>query len=346
VRENLDDGLGAESQPNLRAAGARSRKADWGAAADGGSRSGAVRSGVVRHVVQRCAPPSDAPSGSLRGRRRLSVADRGGEQFSLKVSRYADEAAVLSAIDDRKIDGAFVAGPSGAKLIVVPAAGAAGAAALGTAFTAAAAALNQKLVVVSAHPLPPGDTSGGASFFVVMALIIGGYLSSTIGLAFGGRATKRGRLAALAIVAVLGALFTDTLAGHTGVWRNGAGAVPTCSLAGAWPASAGRSWHHRGTEHDLLRRQQDRHLADRPHRLPRRRSSSRDPHPSTTAAKRGGSRGRGIRRSDSHRRIDADHDRSGSLGRAASGSLSQGCATSTVETSLGCGQSGWPGTRD
>jgi hypothetical protein len=66
------------------------------------------------------------------------------------------------------------------------------------------------------------------SFFVVMALIVGGYLSSTIGLAFGGRATKRGRLAALAIVAVIGALLTDTLAGPL------LGAVPTSKFLVLW----------------------------------------------------------------------------------------------------------------
>ena len=55
-----------------------------------------------------------------------------GRQFSLKTTRYSSESAALTAIDQRKIDGAFVAGPAGAKLIVVPAAGAAGAAALST----------------------------------------------------------------------------------------------------------------------------------------------------------------------------------------------------------------------
>lgn len=102
----------------------------------------------------------------------------------------ADEAAVTSAIEERKIDGALVAGPAGATLIVVPAAGTAGASALGTAFSTAAAALRQKMAVVPAHPLPPGDASGAVSFFVVMALIVGGYLSSTIALAFGGQATR------------------------------------------------------------------------------------------------------------------------------------------------------------
>src|SRR6187401_335149 len=88
-----------------------------------------------------------------------------GKQFSLKTTRYASEADALSAIDQRKIDGALVAEPAGAKLIVVPAAGNAGASALGAVFTAAAASLNQKIAIVQAHPLPPGDASGAVSFF-------------------------------------------------------------------------------------------------------------------------------------------------------------------------------------
>jgi hypothetical protein len=151
-----------------------------------------------------------------------------GKQFSLKVTRYSSESGALKAIDRRTIDGALVAGPAGAKLIVVPAAGAAGANALVTAFSAAAAALHQKVVVVPAHPLPPGDAAGAASFFVVMALIIGGYLSSTIAMAFGGSATRHGRLATLAGAAVIGALLTDTFAGPV------IGAIPTSKFLVLW----------------------------------------------------------------------------------------------------------------
>jgi hypothetical protein len=46
-----------------------------------------------------------------------------------------------------------------------------------------------------------------------MALIVGGYLASTIGMVFGGSATRRGRLASLALASVLGALLTDVFAG-------------------------------------------------------------------------------------------------------------------------------------
>ena len=222
------ESLDGESQPGLQAVGARSRRLT-------GVPLLMVALGVVLFVQALFVtsyigalhhPKPHRVAFGVVGTSPLPTVV--GKQFSLKVTRYADEAAVLSAIDDRKIDGAFVAGPAGARLIVVPAAGAAGAAALGTAFTAAAAALKQPLVVVPAHPLPPGDAGGGVSFFVVMALIVGGYLSSTIGLAFGGRATRRGRLAALAIVAVLGALLTDTLAGPL------LGAVPTSKFLVLW----------------------------------------------------------------------------------------------------------------
>ena len=135
------------------------------------------------------------------------------KQFSLKTTHYASESAALTAIDQRTIDGAFVAGPEGATLIVAPAASPAGASALSAAFGPAAAAFGQKMEIVQVHPLPPGDAGGTVSFLVVMALIIGGYLSSTIAMAFGGRTSRGRRLASLAIAAVLGALLTDTLAG-------------------------------------------------------------------------------------------------------------------------------------
>jgi hypothetical protein len=151
-----------------------------------------------------------------------------GKQFSLNTTRYASEADALSAIDQRKIDGALIAGPAGAKLIVVPAAGNPGASALSAAFIAGAAALDQKLVIVQSHPLPSGDASGAVSFFVVMALIVGGYLSSTLAMAFGGGASRRRRLGSLAIAAVVGALLTDTLAGPV------LGAIPTSKFLVLW----------------------------------------------------------------------------------------------------------------
>jgi hypothetical protein len=169
--------------------------------------------------------PHDVPFGVV-GPSSLPAAV--GKQFSLDVKRYPTEAAASSAIDRRRIDGALVAGPTGAKLIVVPAASSAGASALTAAFGAAAAALRQKLAVVPVHRLPDGDAAGNVSFLVVMALIVGGYLASTIGLVFGGSTTRRGRLAALGLAAVAGALLTDVFAGPV------IGAIPTLKFLALW----------------------------------------------------------------------------------------------------------------
>jgi hypothetical protein len=81
-------------------------------------------------------------------------------------------------------------------------------------------------------------------FLVVMALVIGGYLSATIATTIGGPATRRSRAPMLAVAAVIGSLVTDLVAGPV------LGAIPTdkffmlwalfafVMLAVAWAAAA------------------------------------------------------------------------------------------------------------
>lgn len=149
-------------------------------------------------------------------------------QFSLHTVSYSSEAAALHAVDQRKVAGVFVVTPTGSKLFVVPAAGPSAASALGAAFGAAAAAFHQKLEIVQVHPLPRHDAAGIVPFLVTMALVVGGYLSATMAMAFGGPITQRARAAALAGVAVLGGLLTDTVAGPI------LGAVPTSKFLVLW----------------------------------------------------------------------------------------------------------------
>jgi hypothetical protein len=61
-----------------------------------------------------------------------------------------------------------------------------------------------------------------------MALILGGYLASTIGMVVGGSATRKRRLASLALASVLGALLTDVFAGPL------LDAVPTSKFFVLW----------------------------------------------------------------------------------------------------------------
>ncbi len=197
---------------------------------------------VVSYVGALHAPsPRDVPFGVVGP---PALADAVGTRFSLRTTRYKDEAAARRAIDHRQAYGALVTTPTGLKLVVAPAAGNAVATALATAFTTAAAATGRRLTVVQLHPLPSGDRSGAVSFLVVMALVIGGYLSATIATTIGGPATHRWRAPVLAGVAVIGSLATDLVAGPL------LGAIPTdkffvlwalfafVMLAVAWAAAA------------------------------------------------------------------------------------------------------------
>lgn len=166
---------------------------------------------VVSYVGALHAPsPRNVPF-AVVGPPRLAAAV--GTRFSLRTTGYADEAAARRAIDHRQVYGALVTSGKGYRLLVVPAAGNAVATALTTAFTAAAAAGGLRLTVVPVHALPNGDRSGAVPFLVVMALVIGGYLSATIATTIGGPATRGARAPVLAGVAVIGSLVTDLVAG-------------------------------------------------------------------------------------------------------------------------------------
>ena len=182
---------------------------------------------VVSYVGALHAPaPRSVPFGVVGP---PALVDAVGTRFSLRTIRYTDEAAAKRAIDRRQAYGALVTTSSaGLKLVVAPAAGNAVATALTTAFTTAAAAGGRQLTVVQVHPLPSGDRSGAVPFLVVMALVIGGYLSATIATTIGGPATRRWRAPVLAGVAVIGSLATDLVAGPL------LGAIPTDKFLVLW----------------------------------------------------------------------------------------------------------------
>ena len=69
---------------------------------------------------------------------------------------------------------------------------------------------------------------GIVSFLLTMAFVVGGYLTATMAMAFGGLSTPRGRAAALSVVAVLGALVTATIAAPI------LGAIPTSKFLVLW----------------------------------------------------------------------------------------------------------------
>jgi hypothetical protein len=146
-----------------------------------------------------------APAGRLAG-----AVDK---QLSLRTTTYAGESAAKRAIDRRGIYGALISTPSGTTLLVAPAASNGVAIALTTAFTKVAAVSGQKLAVVQVHPLADGDRVGIVPFLVAMALVVGGYLSATMVTSIGGPAGIRRHVPILAVVAAIGALATNLIAG-------------------------------------------------------------------------------------------------------------------------------------
>ena len=135
------------------------------------------------------------------------------KQLSLRTTTYAGASAAARAIDRRSIYGALITDSSGTKLLIAPAASSGAATALTTAFTKVAAAGGQKLTVVQVHPLADGDRVGIVSFLVVMALVVGGYLSATVATSLGGAAAIRRHAPILAVGAAIGALATYLIAG-------------------------------------------------------------------------------------------------------------------------------------
>lgn len=168
---------------------------------------------VVSYVGALHRPqPHDLPFGVV-GAPAAGLAAAVDKQLSLRTTTYTAAAAATRAIDRRNIYGALITDASGTSLLVAPAASNAAATALTTAFTKGAAAAGQKLTVVQVHPLAEGDSVGIVPFLVVMALVVGGYLSATMATSLGGATAIRRHAPILAVVAAIGALATYLLAG-------------------------------------------------------------------------------------------------------------------------------------
>ena len=133
--------------------------------------------------------------------------------FSLKVTRYPDESAVKTAIDQAQIWGALIphtrAPPS--TLIVVPSISDLAPLDLAVRFENAAKSAGQKLTVqqYAPVPLPTKDPFGLVQWLMLIPLLIGGYMSSTLLMAATGKAAGRWRAAQLAGFAIAAGLVVD-----------------------------------------------------------------------------------------------------------------------------------------
>ena len=138
------------------------------------------------------------------------------KNISLKVTQYPDESAVKAAIDQGKIWGALIpaaAAGTPSTLIVVPSSSSLAPVDLAVKFDDAAKSAGQPLTLQEYAPVPlPGkDPFGLVPALMLIPLLIGGYLSSTLLLAATGTAARRWRAASLLMYAILAGLVDDVI---------------------------------------------------------------------------------------------------------------------------------------
>ena len=136
--------------------------------------------------------------------------------FSLKVTRYPDEAAVKDAIGQAKIWGALIpASAAGAPstLIVVPSISDLSPLDIAVQFEHAAKITGQKLKVRPYAPVPLAkkDPFGLVPSLMLVPLLVGGYMSATLLLAATGKAAGRWRAAQLAGFAIVAGLAVNLI---------------------------------------------------------------------------------------------------------------------------------------
>jgi hypothetical protein len=156
------------------------------------------------------APPSPAPElDSLAVRLRAA-------HFQVELQPALSMADAVSELRNGQVLGVVVIGRAGLTLLVASASGAVVATRLESAFSAAAAAARVPLTVKDEVPLPAANPQGLVQFYLVVGLVIGGYLLSAV-LGLGGGTTPGSprrvlrRLTVLGLFAVVSAVLADTI---------------------------------------------------------------------------------------------------------------------------------------
>ena len=146
---------------------------------------------------------TDLPFGAVGSSPVLTAAEK---TISLKVTRYPNEQAAKTAIDQAQIWGALITSGTSSTLIVVPSISDLAPLDLAVRFEDAAKSAGQKLTVQQYAPVPLAakDPFGLVQGLMLIPLLIGGYMSATLLMAATGKAAGRWRAAQLAGFAVAG----------------------------------------------------------------------------------------------------------------------------------------------
>jgi hypothetical protein len=151
--------------------------------------------------------------------------------ISLSVTHYPNETAVKNAINQTTIWGALITSGTSNTLIVVPSISDLAPLDLAVRFEDAAKSAGQKLTVQQYAPVPLAakDPFGLVQGLMLIPLLIGGYMSSTLLMGATGKAAGRWRAAQLAGFAIAGGLAVDLI---TCYWLEG---FPSDKFWIVWP---------------------------------------------------------------------------------------------------------------
>ena len=171
---------------------------------------------------------TDLPFGAVGSSPVLAAAEK---TISLNVTRYPDEQAAKTAIDQAQIWGALITSGTSNTLIVVPSISDLAPLDLAVRFEDAAKSTGQKITVqqYAPVPLPAKDPFGLVQGLMLIPLLIGGYMSATLLMAATGKAAGRWRAAQLAGFAIAGGLAVDLIVCY---WLQG---FPSDKFWIVWP---------------------------------------------------------------------------------------------------------------
>ncbi|MER7770482.1 hypothetical protein [Kitasatospora sp. NPDC096140] len=174
---------------------------------------------------------TDLPFGAVGSSPVLPAAQK---NISLKVTQYENETAAKTAMDEARIFGALISTGTTQTLVVVPSMSDLAPLDLAVRFEEAAKATGQPLTVQQYAPTPLAakDPFGLVQGLMLVPLLIGGYMSSTLLLARTGRAAGRWRAAQLAGFAVVSGLVVDLIVCY---WLEG---FPSSKFWITWPICA------------------------------------------------------------------------------------------------------------
>jgi hypothetical protein len=134
-------------------------------------------------------------------------------QMSLDVIEYADQSAAQAAMGRAEIYGALIPGDTSSTLMVMPSISDISPLDLALQFEIASEQVGQPFTVQQYVPVPlaPGDPFALVVSLLIVPLLVGGYMSTSVLVNASGRASMRGRVLVLVGVAVVSGLLMDII---------------------------------------------------------------------------------------------------------------------------------------